>query len=87
MCGAQVSAEKFDAFIEMVNKCQYVTHNYLRAHKYNVWFTLICPTAEVAQKLLDDFSTQSGVQILNLPATKIYKINVNFKMQSDKSCN
>ncbi|MBQ7585343.1 MAG: AsnC family transcriptional regulator [Desulfovibrionaceae bacterium] len=81
LCGAKVPKDKLESFIEMVNACKSVTHNYLRDHPYNVWFTLICASKEETQAILDDFGQKSGVKILNLPATKIYKIKVDFKMQ------
>ena len=33
------------------------------------------------QKNLDRVTQETGIEILNLPAEKIYKINVNFQMQ------
>ncbi|MBQ9537037.1 MAG: AsnC family transcriptional regulator [Desulfovibrionaceae bacterium] len=83
LCGAKVPPDKLESFVEMVNSCASVTHNYLRDHPYNVWFTLICASKAQAEEILADFTRLSGVKILNLPATKIFKINVNFKMQQD----
>jgi DNA-binding Lrp family transcriptional regulator len=57
-----------------------VTHNYLRAHDYNVWFTVIAPSEGRLQQILDNIAAQSGCgPIHNLPAETIYKIRVAFK--------
>ena len=80
LCGANVPHPKLDAFIALVNQSPYVTHNYLRNHTYNVWFTVISPSREKTQAFLDSVTEKTGVAILNLPATKIFKINVNFAM-------
>lgn len=80
LCAAKVPADRLDAFINEVNARPGVTHNYLREHSYNVWFTLISPSREEAQAVLDDISARTGVPILNLPATKFFKIRVDFRM-------
>ncbi len=80
LCASKVPEDKLDAFIAEVNAQPGVTHNYLREHSYNVWFTLISPSREESQAILDGISARTGVSILNLPATKLYKIRVDFRM-------
>ena len=46
LCAAKVPDDKLDLFIQEVNAKKGVTHNYLRKHEYNVWFTLIGPSWE-----------------------------------------
>lgn len=81
LCAARVPEEQLAAFVEAVNATSGVTHNYLRANAYNVWFTLIAPSADACQSILDGLSEKTGIPILNLPAAKIFKIAVNFQMQ------
>lgn len=79
LCAAKVPAKKLDKFIEVVNSYPGVTHNYERAGAYNIWFTLIAPTAQKIEKIIKEISARTGVQkILNLPASKIIKIAVDF---------
>ena len=80
LCGAKVPPEKLERFVELVNAEPGVTHNYEREHAYNVWFTVIGPSREYIQERLDSITSQTGVPILNLPATKLFKIKVNFKV-------
>lgn len=81
LCSAKVPSDALDSFLDVVNAIPNVTHNYLRDNPFNVWFTLICPSREDIQKTLDRVTQETGIEILNLPAEKIYKINVNFQMQ------
>ena len=83
LCAAKVPQEKMDDFVARVNACPGVTHNYLREHAYNIWFTLISPSREEAQATLDGISAATGVDILNLPATRLFKIRVDFRMDAD----
>jgi len=81
LCGACVPEEKLEAFIADVNSHPGVTHNYLRNHKFNVWFTLIGPSWEEVCSTLAGITERTGVEIMNLPATKLFKIRVDFQME------
>ena len=81
LCAAKVPQEKLEDFVAVVNGYSGVTHNYLRNHPYNVWFTFIAENMEVIEKSLKDISDKTGVRdILNLPAEKMFKIKVHFNV-------
>lgn len=79
LLAAKVPQEKFDFFVETVNACPGVTHNYERSHDYNVWFTLIAPSGEEKQRTIRELEEKTGIDILELPAKTIFKIKVDFK--------
>jgi hypothetical protein len=62
----------------VVNRYPGVTHNYLRRHRYNVWFTLIAASEARLREILQEIAKESGVEILSLPAQEIFKIKVDF---------
>jgi DNA-binding Lrp family transcriptional regulator len=81
LCAARVAEHQLDYFIGVVNRYPGVTHNYLRNHQYNVWFTFIAPSMEEIEDSLEEISMRTGVtDILNLPAVKTYKIRVEFSV-------
>lgn len=84
LCAAKVPEDKFDAFVAEVNAQPGVTHNYLRAHEFNVWFTFIGPDWDAVCAALDSITEKTGVPILNLPAKKMFKIKVDFQMQDEE---
>ena len=58
-----------------------VTHNYKRDHEFNIWFTFIAPSVEIIKTNLKQICKATGVEtILNLPATRVFKISANFKL-------
>lgn len=83
LCAAKVPDEKMELFTTEVNKLPGVTHNYIRDHVYNVWFTLIGPSWEEVCSTLDGVTERTGIKILNLPATRMYKIRVDFRMDDE----
>ena len=81
LCAAKVPEEKIDHFVEAVNRHPGVTHNYLRNHTYNIWFTFIAQDMDYIDKALKEISKETGVEeILNLPAVKTFKIKVDFEV-------
>jgi siroheme decarboxylase len=79
LCAAKVPAEKVDRFARVVNRYTGVTHNYQRDNTYNVWFTFIAPTMDEIIANLREISEKTGVDdILNLPATQVFKIKAHF---------
>jgi DNA-binding Lrp family transcriptional regulator len=79
LLAAKVPPDKFDMFVKIVNECPGVTHNYERRHEYNVWFTLIAPSISEKRSIIDELVEKTGVKILELPATRIFKIRVDFR--------
>ena len=81
LCAAKVPKDQVDAFAQAVNRYPGVTHNYLRDNPYNVWFTFIAPTMEEIADHLQKISQKTGVaEIINLPATRVFKIRAHFDL-------
>ena len=81
LCAAKVPREKIDGFVKAVNRYPGVTHNYLRKHEYNIWFTFIAQDMKVIEKALKEVTAVTGVtEIRNLPAVKMFKIKVDFEV-------
>ena len=81
LCAAKVPAEQIEHFAEVVNRYPGVTHNYTRDNKFNVWFTFIAPSMAEIKANLEKISQETCVdEILNLPATKVFKIKAHFDL-------
>ncbi len=79
LCAARVPADKIERFAAVVNRYPGVTHNYQRDNHYNVWFTFISPSMVEIEANLKKITTETGVNdILNLPATRVFKIKAQF---------
>ncbi len=81
LCAARVPEDKIKSFAVAVNRYPGVTHNYQRDNKYNVWFTFIAPSMKEIEENLKNISQQTGIkEIINLPATKVFKIKAHFDL-------
>lgn len=82
LVAVSVRENKIREVAETVNKYDGVTHNYEREGEYNLWFTLLSPSLEAEQKILNEVRKLDGVEkFLNLKANHKYKINVAFKLK------
>lgn len=81
LCAARVPDDTIEEFVRVVNKYPGVTHNYLRDHHYNIWFTFVAPNMKAIDRYIEEIMKHTGVgEILNLPAVKTFKILVNFDL-------
>ena len=70
---SQTPMEKFAA---VVNDEPAITHNYIRSHEYNVWFTVIAENESAIQTVVDRVCSETDLHDVHvLTATKKYKIN------------
>lgn len=81
LCAAKVPEDKIGDFSAVVNRYTGVTHNYQRENEFNIWFTFIAQSREEIAQNLAQISKETGVNnILNLPATKVFKIRAQFEV-------
>jgi len=81
LCAAKAPDDKIEEFVRVVNKYPGVTHNYLRDHHYNIWFTFVAPNMKAINRYIEEIIKDTGVgEIINLPAVKVFKILVNFDL-------
>jgi len=79
LCAGKVPEERISLLAKHLEGIPGVTHNYQRDHDYNVWFTLIASSQAVAERILQNIRDVLGLtEIFNLPASRVFKINVNF---------
>lgn len=79
LVAARVPTERVEEFARIVGSTPGVTHNYLRKHPYNVWFTLISSSMDEKVKTINRLQQETGIQLLELPAKRIFKIRVDFR--------
>ena len=84
LVAAKVDPEHPHRAAEIINSHPGVSHNYLRTHEFNLWFTIATPpdselglegTLEVLQRLT------GATSIRQLPTLTLFKINMNLEME------
>ena len=80
LCALAVPEGRIDEVAAIINENSGVTHNYLREHHYNIWFTITCKSHSEAQRQIKGLEEATGCKILSMPTRKVYKIKVSFDM-------
>jgi len=80
LCAAQAAPDSIENAARFINAFPEVTHNYLRDHAFNIWFTLIASSPERIDAILDLIRAAPGVlHVISLPAQRTFKIDVFFR--------
>ena len=75
----KVPEEKIDEAAQTINAHPGVSHNYLRNHDYNIWFTMaVAPDSRLGlEKTIEILKEQAGADdAIILPTLKMFKISV-----------
>ncbi|MGI6453450.1 MAG: Lrp/AsnC family transcriptional regulator [Syntrophomonadaceae bacterium] len=80
LCAVKVPEPRIEEVAAIINKYPGVTHNYLRDHDYNIWFTLTCPSDKTLNQVIASLEAETDCKIEKMPAEKVFKIKVLFDM-------
>jgi DNA-binding Lrp family transcriptional regulator len=75
----KVSAEQIETAANIINAHPGVSHNYLRNHDYNIWFTMaVAPDSQFGlERTIEILQEQTGAEdAIILPTLKMFKISV-----------
>ena len=84
LVAAKVDRENPHRAAQIVNSHPGVSHNYLRTHEFNLWFTIATPpeSALGLEGTLDVLQEETGADsIRQLPTLTLFKINMNLEME------
>lgn len=81
LIAAKVPRKKESEIAGFINRFSEVTHNYSRAHEYNLWFTLCAGSSERIKEIIGIIKRRYNLkEIYLLPAKKKLKIHVEFNV-------
>ncbi len=76
-----VPENRIDEVADIINSYDGVSHNYLREHHYNIWFTLAAENEKRLNELIREIKKRTGAKdVLNLPTKKLFKLEVKFNI-------
>jgi DNA-binding Lrp family transcriptional regulator len=84
LVAAKVDAENPQRAAHIVNAHPGVSHNYLRTHDFNLWFTIATPPDSKLglRGTLDALMEETGATSMReLPTLTLFKINMNLEME------
>ncbi len=79
---AHIPEESVQEVAAAVNGLPGVSHNYLRKHHYNLWFTLQANSQTEIETTLLKLSAQFGIDFHGMPVTHSFKLDVRFDAEN-----
>jgi siroheme decarboxylase len=86
LVAAKVDPDHPHRAAQVINAHPGVSHNYLRNHEFNLWFTIATePDSELGlEGTLDVLAHESGAEsVRQLPTLKLFKIRMDLEMEGD----
>lgn len=83
LCAAIVPSERIEQVAQYINSFEEITHNYIREHQYNMWFTIIAPSNKRIEEIIETIKRDTEIEdILKLPSVKLFKIKASFDTEA-----
>jgi DNA-binding Lrp family transcriptional regulator len=84
LVAAKVDSENPHRAAKIINSHPGVSHNYLRTHEFNLWFTIATPPdsglgLEETLRVLQELTEAESIR--QLPTLTLFKINMNLEME------
>jgi len=77
----KIGPKNLNKTVRKINLYPEVTHNYGRDSEYNLWFTLVAKNSRRITQIVNRLKEDKNIEgMLELPAVKLFKIDVNFKI-------
>ena len=88
LVAAKIAPARLDAAVAVINSHPGVSHNYLRNHEFNLWYTIaVPPTSRLGLEgtigLLHNLSGAESTRLL--PTLRLFKIGVRFDVEGAAS--
>ena len=81
LAAVAVPPERVEEVARLVSNEPGVNHNYLREHRYNVWFVVTAGTEAEVEAALARIEHAAGLHVLRLPLLEEFHIDLGFDLQ------
>ncbi len=85
LAAVSVEPEQVNHAAKIIGEFAEVTHSYLRADVFNIWFTIIASDNERIENILEQIHTSLSLKssrVLNLPVKRLFKLDARFNTQA-----
>ncbi len=79
LAAMHVPPARFEEVAAFVNGLDTISHNYERAHHFNMWFVISSEDEADIQRTIDEIERHTGLKVINLPTLEEYFVDIKFK--------
>lgn len=78
LAALDVPVDRIDIIADYINGRREVNHNYLREHKFNMWFVLNATDQASLHKAIAEIEEDTGLTVLVLPMLQDFHLDLGF---------
>ncbi len=78
LAAIEVPKHRIDEVADYINNRVEVNHNYLREHKFNMWFVLNCSNQAAMKTTIEEIEADTGLTVLVLPMLQDFHLDLGF---------
>lgn len=75
-----VPPNRLEEVIAAINRHPEVSHNYERAHHYNLWFVISSEEPDAVARVIGEIEAETGLPVLNLPTLEEYRVEFYYEL-------
>lgn len=79
LAAMHVPPDRFDEVAAFVNSLDAISHNYERAHYFNMWFVISSEDEADIQRTIETIERETGLDVINLPTLEEYFVDLRFE--------
>ena len=79
LAAMRVPAERFEEVAGYVNSLDAVSHNYERAHAFNMWFVISSEDQDDIERTIARIERETGLDVINLPTLEEFFVDIRFR--------
>lgn len=82
LAAVRVTDDRVDFTSEIIDSYPEITHSYLRANEFNIWFTVIAESRQRVEEVIEELRVKLDIgvsDVLDLPVTQLFKLDARFK--------
>lgn len=72
--------ERLEEVIAAINRHPEISHNYERAHRYNLWFVISSEDPKAVDRVISEIERDTGLEVLNLPTLEEYRVEFYYEL-------
>lgn len=78
LAAMHVPPDRFEEVAAFVNSLDAVSHNYERAHHFNMWFVISSEDERDIQQTINAIERETGLHVINLPTLEEFFVDLKF---------
>ena len=82
LAAVRVASDRVESACEIIDTYPEITHSYLRADEFNIWFTVIAISQQRVHEVLEELRIKLNIEVsdvLDLPVKQLFKLDARFK--------